>query len=160
MTGAPPQPQLRRATAADSEACFRLFWDSISDLAARNGTPWEGAADDRWPSFIALYALLAEIAVEWWVAEDDAARLIGYARSIERLRNEGLSIVLVSDPFHMFRLAILARRFGLRPRTSPTRTRISGFSFTLPITAKILKPCSSPLSVRLKNGSSRVPALK
>jgi uncharacterized SAM-binding protein YcdF (DUF218 family) len=31
-------------------------------------------------------------------------------------------VILVSDPFHMFRLAILARRFGLRPRTSPTRT--------------------------------------
>jgi uncharacterized SAM-binding protein YcdF (DUF218 family) len=31
-------------------------------------------------------------------------------------------VVLVSDPFHMLRLAILARRFGLRPRTSPTRT--------------------------------------
>lgn len=31
-------------------------------------------------------------------------------------------VILVSDPFHMFRLAILARRFGLRPRTSPTHT--------------------------------------
>ena len=30
--------------------------------------------------------------------------------------------ILVSDPFHMLRLSILARRFGLRPRTSPTRT--------------------------------------
>lgn len=31
-------------------------------------------------------------------------------------------VILVSDPFHMLRLAILARRFGLEPRTSPTRT--------------------------------------
>ncbi len=31
-------------------------------------------------------------------------------------------VILVSDPFHMFRLSILARRFGLKPRTSPTRT--------------------------------------
>jgi len=31
-------------------------------------------------------------------------------------------VILVSDPFHMLRLAILARRFGLKPRTSPTRT--------------------------------------
>jgi GNAT superfamily N-acetyltransferase len=83
-------PQLRRATAADSEACFRLFWDSISDLAARNGTPWEGLADDRWPGFNALYALLAEIAAEWWVAEDDEGRLTGYARSIERGADRGL----------------------------------------------------------------------
>lgn len=32
------------------------------------------------------------------------------------------SVILVSDPFHMFRLWILARRVGLRARTSPTRS--------------------------------------
>src|SRR5438270_392713 len=31
-------------------------------------------------------------------------------------------VILVSDPFHMLRLSILARRFGFSPRTSPTRT--------------------------------------
>lgn len=31
-------------------------------------------------------------------------------------------VILVSDPFHMLRLAILARRYGLTPYTSPTRT--------------------------------------
>jgi len=31
-------------------------------------------------------------------------------------------VILVSDPFHMLRLSILARRFGLTPYTSPTRT--------------------------------------
>src|SRR5437773_2412024 len=31
-------------------------------------------------------------------------------------------VILVSDPFHMLRLSILARRFGLAPYTSPTRT--------------------------------------
>ncbi len=36
-------------------------------------------------------------------------------------------VILVSDPFHMLRLSILARRFGLIPYTSPTRTSpISG----------------------------------
>jgi uncharacterized SAM-binding protein YcdF (DUF218 family) len=47
----------------------------------------------------------------------------------ESLRNVALmmgkdarEVILVSDPFHMLRLAILARRFGLKPRTSPTRT--------------------------------------
>lgn len=83
-------PRLRRATAADSEACFRLFWDSITDLAARNGTPWDGTADDRWSGFRALYALLAEIAAEWWVAADGDGRLVGYARSIERGADRGL----------------------------------------------------------------------
>ena len=32
------------------------------------------------------------------------------------------SVVLVSDPFHMFRLWILAQRVGLSARTSPTRS--------------------------------------
>jgi uncharacterized SAM-binding protein YcdF (DUF218 family) len=31
-------------------------------------------------------------------------------------------VILVSDPFHMLRLSILARRYGLIPLTSPTRT--------------------------------------
>ena len=31
-------------------------------------------------------------------------------------------VILVSDPFHMLRLSVLARRFGLIPYTSPTRT--------------------------------------
>lgn len=31
-------------------------------------------------------------------------------------------VILVSDPFHMLRLWILARRFDLVPHTSPTRT--------------------------------------
>ena len=30
--------------------------------------------------------------------------------------------LLVSDPFHMLRLRILARRFGFTPYTSPTKT--------------------------------------
>ena len=30
--------------------------------------------------------------------------------------------ILVSDPFHMLRLSIIGRRFGLKPYTSPTRT--------------------------------------
>lgn len=34
----------------------------------------------------------------------------------------GRHVILVSDPFHMLRLAILARRFGMTPMTSPTRT--------------------------------------
>jgi uncharacterized SAM-binding protein YcdF (DUF218 family) len=39
------------------------------------------------------------------------------------LRSRGQKrVVLVSDPFHMLRLDILARRFGLVPYTSPTRT--------------------------------------
>ena len=38
------------------------------------------------------------------------------------LGKDARAVILVSDPFHMLRLSILARRFGLLPRTSPTRT--------------------------------------
>lgn len=31
-------------------------------------------------------------------------------------------VILVSDPFHMLRLSILARRYGMTPFASPTRT--------------------------------------
>lgn len=59
-----------------------------------------------------------------------AIRLEPASRSTsESLRNvaammgqDAREVILVSDPFHMLRLSILARRFGLRPRTSPTRT--------------------------------------
>lgn len=36
--------------------------------------------------------------------------------------NDFRTVILVSDPFHMLRLDILARRFGLVPYTSPTRS--------------------------------------
>jgi uncharacterized SAM-binding protein YcdF (DUF218 family) len=36
--------------------------------------------------------------------------------------NNFRTVILVSDPFHMLRLDILARRFGLMPYTSPTRS--------------------------------------
>lgn len=44
-------------------------------------------------------------------------------RNVAAMMDTGArQVILVSDPFHMLRLSILARRFGLRPRTSPTRT--------------------------------------
>lgn len=48
--------------------------------------------------------------------------------SLLRARGQ-TSVILVSDPFHMFRLWILANRVGLRPYTSPTRTSPIGARF-------------------------------
>ena len=45
---------------------------------------------------------------------DGVAALLG-----DRKRKD---VLLVSDPFHMFRLVILARRHGLEPFASPTQT--------------------------------------
>ncbi|MEX2179825.1 MAG: YdcF family protein [Gemmatimonadaceae bacterium] len=60
----------------------------------------------------------------------DAIRVETESRSTsESLRNvagmlahDAREVILVSDPFHMLRLSIVARRFGLRPQTSPTPT--------------------------------------
>jgi uncharacterized SAM-binding protein YcdF (DUF218 family) len=45
-------------------------------------------------------------------------------RAVARIMDdrEQKSVILVSDPFHMLRLSILARRHGLEPYTSPTLT--------------------------------------
>ena len=45
-------------------------------------------------------------------------------RAVARImgNREQKSLILVSDPFHMLRLSILARRHGLEPYMSPTRT--------------------------------------
>ena len=45
-----------------------------------------------------------------------------HAVSVMMSANENRSVLLVSDPFHMLRLTILARRLGLQPFATPTRT--------------------------------------
>lgn len=53
-------------------------------------------------------------------------------------------VILVSDPFHMLRLSILARRLGLEPLTSPTRTspisRSSGESWRYVVNESLKVP--------------------
>jgi len=46
--------------------------------------------------------------------------MLAVARMLDQ-RGEKTAI-LVSDPFHMLRLSVLGRRFGMTPYTSPTRT--------------------------------------
>jgi len=76
---------LRRATSGDTEPCYQLFIESVVDLTARQGTPWDPDVADVWLRMEPIYTLLAEHAAEWWVAEDAASgELAGYARSVER----------------------------------------------------------------------------
>jgi uncharacterized SAM-binding protein YcdF (DUF218 family) len=51
-------------------------------------------------------------------------------------------VILVSDPFHMLRLQILARRYGVESVTSPTRTS--------PISANRLEALAYVLSESVK----------
>jgi uncharacterized SAM-binding protein YcdF (DUF218 family) len=45
-------------------------------------------------------------------------------QAVSRLMDDRPSrrVILVSDPFHMLRLSIVAQRLGMTPYTSPTRT--------------------------------------
>jgi uncharacterized SAM-binding protein YcdF (DUF218 family) len=56
--------------------------------------------------------------------ENSGRSTAGSLQQVARLMEAEPSptVILVSDPFHMLRLSILARRFGLTPYTSPTRT--------------------------------------
>jgi len=57
------------------------------------------------------------------VLESESRSTSESLRKVAAMMGDGpRDVILVSDPFHMLRLSILARRFGLRPRTSPTRT--------------------------------------
>jgi GNAT superfamily N-acetyltransferase len=78
------QPRIRRGTPEDSEACHGVMWASVTDFGARRGTPLGGTATEWWQSGQRLQHFLAEHASEWWLAEDEAGNVIGYARSIER----------------------------------------------------------------------------
>lgn len=79
-------PSIRRANAADAEACHEVMWTAVTDLGTRRGTPLTGTAAEWWASGESMQRFLADRAAEWWVAEQDA-RVVGYGRSIER---EGL----------------------------------------------------------------------
>ena len=76
----------RPATADDSEACFRLFEATIDDLGRRTGRIANDTSGDpeAWALRGPLFDHLAATAHSWWVAEDEAGVLEGYARSIER----------------------------------------------------------------------------
>lgn len=46
--------------------------------------------------------------------------MLGVADILEKRKIK--TAILVSDPFHMLRLSIIGKRFGMTPYTSPTRT--------------------------------------
>jgi GNAT superfamily N-acetyltransferase len=79
-----PSSTIRAAGPNDSRACYDVFLAAITDLSRRLGTPWDPEPDELWTRVQPMFAMLAEHAVEWWVAEDGGGRLIGYARSLER----------------------------------------------------------------------------
>jgi GNAT superfamily N-acetyltransferase len=79
---------IRAATAADSRACFDVFRASLGDMMRRTGHPSAAAVASGsamlWPAYESLYAHLAATCAQWWIAEGEDGRPVGYARSTLR----------------------------------------------------------------------------
>ncbi len=70
------------------------------------------------------YVLRAGVPDTSLLLENDGRTTSQSVRAVAQLlQARGIdSVVVVSDPFHVFRVAVVARRHGLHVRTSPTRT--------------------------------------
>lgn len=70
------------------------------------------------------YALRAGIPQAALLTENHGRTTVESMRAVASLmRSRGMpDAILVSDPFHMLRLRLLAGRFGITPYTSPTHT--------------------------------------
>jgi len=73
------------------------------------------------------------------------------AAMLDSLRHR--EVILVSDPFHMLRLSILARRFGLSPRSSPTRTSPISASATESWRYTLSESVKVPLTILFEHAS-------
>ena len=87
-------------------------------------TGGRGAGDTTTEAAVAKrYAVAHGVPDSAIVLEPESRSTSESLRNVARLLDPARrDVILVSDPFHMLRLSILARRFGLSPRTSPTRT--------------------------------------
>lgn len=113
-----PSPVLR----ARVDHAIGLWRKGLAPLLVMTGGRGEGdttseAAVER------RYAISKGVPERAIIMEDESRSTSESLRNVAAMMtSDKREVILVSDPFHMFRLAILARRFGLRPRTSPTRT--------------------------------------
>lgn len=70
------------------------------------------------------YAMRAGVPLDAILIEAQGRTTVESLRAVSRMaeQHDIRSVVLVSDPFHMLRVQLLARRYGLDATTSPTRT--------------------------------------
>lgn len=113
-----PSPVLR----ARVDHAIQLWRRGLAPLLVVTGGRGEGdttteAAVER------RYALAHGVPDSAILLEPESRSTSESLRNVSAMLTESRrDVILVSDPFHMLRLSIVARRFGLRPRTSPTRT--------------------------------------
>ena len=113
-----PSPVLR----ARVDHAIALWRRGLAPVLLMTGGTGEGdttseAAVER------RYAISNGVPASAILVEDQSRSTAESLRNVAAmLGKDARAVILVSDPFHMLRLSILARRFGLQPRTSPTRT--------------------------------------
>ena len=89
----------RRFEKADRMPVYRMFRESIWDFMSANGMV-EAIDEKELDAYLVeqknYYIHLEENASEDWVAEDDSAEIVGWARSIERDNHLQLTHFFVS----------------------------------------------------------------
>jgi uncharacterized SAM-binding protein YcdF (DUF218 family) len=114
-----PSPVLR----ARLDHAIDLYHRGIADTLIMTGGT--GTGDTVSEAVVSRrYAARAGIPAEAVLVEEQGLTSLQSMNEVAKLmERHGLqSAVLVSDPFHMLRLRLLALRVGIRARTSPTRT--------------------------------------
>jgi uncharacterized SAM-binding protein YcdF (DUF218 family) len=114
-----PSPVLR----ARLDHAIALYHQGLAPLLITTGGV--GAGDTVSEAVVGRrYAISAGVPPEAVLTERAGMRTVASMEGVARLmRGRQLrSAVLVSDPFHSFRLRLISAQLGIRARTSPTRT--------------------------------------
>lgn len=114
-----PSPVLR----ARLDHAIALWRDGLAPRLIVTGGRGEGDTTSE-AAVSRRYALRRGVPDSAIVLENTGRTTRESLRGVAAIMNDQprRDVILVSDPFHMLRLAILARRFGLEPLTSPTLT--------------------------------------
>jgi uncharacterized SAM-binding protein YcdF (DUF218 family) len=121
-----PSPVLK----ARLDHAFDLYREHLARIIIVTGGIGEG---DRMSEATAgqKYLVAAGVPADSVVLEAGNSTAASIDSVAEYLHGQGISrVVLVSDPFHLARLHLEARRVGLEAYTSPTRTSPISRSFT------------------------------
>jgi uncharacterized SAM-binding protein YcdF (DUF218 family) len=114
-----PSPVLR----ARLDHAIGLFAQGYAPRMVLTGGIAEGDTASE-ASVSRTYVLNAGVPDSSILLENDGRTTSQSIRAVAQLlRAHGLdSVIVVSDPFHVFRASVVARRHGLRATTSPTHT--------------------------------------
>ncbi|GAC1514561.1 MAG: YdcF family protein [Gemmatimonadaceae bacterium] len=114
-----PSPVLR----ARLDHAIELYDRKLAPLLVLTGGTGEGDTTSE-AAVGRRYALRRGVPDDAIVLENEGRTTSESMQAVATLMHDHSSrgVILVSDPFHMLRLSILARRHGLIPAVSPTKT--------------------------------------